>query len=180
MDIQVFFGLAVTVGTMLSKLNRRYLFDFIMTKTVATLKASGDCGICVFNNSQMIRSLKFQRGGHISDVSLMTSRLFLKARIPNLLSLLRWPDARVPLTCSNQRIPLPPGMPMYETIVHLNPTAFDGTTVCSTVMDTLGEHVEAWAQIALLSLQIYKFPRLLKLKDNDNFESQIDENIQCM
>ena len=87
-DILVFFGLAITVGTMLSKLNRRYPFEFIMSKTVATLKVSGDCGICVFDNSQMIKSLKFQQGGHSSDVSLVTSRLFLKPRIPNLLSLL--------------------------------------------------------------------------------------------
>ena len=128
-----------------------------MSNTVATLKASDNCGICVFDNLQTIKSLKFQQGGHSSDVSLVTSRLFFKARIPNLLSLLQWPEQRVPLTYSKQNIPSSPGMPVYESIADLNPKTFDGSTVCSTIMDTSGNRVEAWAQIALLSSQIYKF-----------------------
>ena len=75
-DIQVFFGLAITVTTMLGKLNKRYPFEMVMRKTNRTLLNSGDCGVCVFNNSQMIQSLKFQRGGHSSEILLVTSHLF--------------------------------------------------------------------------------------------------------
>ena len=177
-DIQVFFGLAITVGTMLSKLNRHYPFDHIMHKMVQSLRSSGDCGICMFDNSQMIKSLKFQHGGHSSEVSLVTSRLFLEAMIPVLTSVLQWPDEKVPLTYSKQMIPSPPGMPMYETIEDTNPLVFHGSTVCSSLMDISGDQVEAWAELALLSSQIYKFQQLLKTKDNHWFEYQYDESVQ--
>ena len=81
-DIQVFFGLAITVTTMLGKIYRRYPFNMIMHKANRALLNSGDCGICIFDNSQMTRSLKNQRGGHSSEVLVVTQRLFMKPKIP--------------------------------------------------------------------------------------------------
>ena len=179
-DIQVFFGLAITMTAMLSKLNRCYPFDYIMQKTVATLQASGDFGVCVFDHSQMMKSLKFQRGEHSSNVSLVTSRLCLKPMMPNLISLLRWPSEKVPLTYSKQHIPSPPGMPMYESIQRITPSTFDGSIVCLTMMDITGDRVKAWALLTLLTSQIYKFQRLLKATDNEQFEFQFEQNIQAM
>ena len=73
LDLQEFFSLAVAVTTMLKTLNTRYPFDYIMRKTMKTLASIDDMGICVFDKSQMIRSLKFQRGGKSSEFSLATS-----------------------------------------------------------------------------------------------------------
>ena len=147
---------------------------------MGTLQVSGDFGVCVFDNSQIIKSLKFQQGGHSSNVSLVTLQLCLKPMIPNLISLLRWPSEKVPLTYSKQHIPLPPGMPVYESIEGITPCTFDGSTVCSTMMDITGDQVEAWAELALLAWHIYKFQRLLKAKDNERIEFQFEENIQAM
>ena len=121
-----------------------YLFEQIMHKTVQTLWSSGDCGICVFDNLQMIKSLKFQRGGNRLQVSLVTSRLFLKAMILNLILLLQWPNAKVPLTYSNQRIPLSPGMPKYESITNVSKNVFDGLTVRSNALGIKLRHGLNW------------------------------------
>ena len=87
LDLEVFFGLAVTVKTMLQKLNHHYLFQTIMCKTMDTLALIEEFGICIFDNSQSIWSLKFQRGGRSSDFSLATSQVFLKATIPQFILL---------------------------------------------------------------------------------------------
>ena len=79
-------------------------------ETLANIDA---IGICIFDNSQMIQSLKFQRGGKSSEFSLVTSWLFLKAMIQILVLLFQWPQEKVPLTYVDQRIPLPPGMGNY-------------------------------------------------------------------
>ena len=147
---------------------------------MATLQAFGDFGIRMFDHLQMIKSLKFQQGGHSSNVSLVMSQFCLKAMIPTLISLLQWPCEKVPLTYLKQQIPSPPGIPMYENIERITPRTFDGSTICLTTMDMTGDRVEAWAELALLASQIYKFQRLLKSKDNERFEFQIDENVQSM
>ena len=105
LDLQVFFGLAVPVTTMLKRLNMRYPFEYIMRKTMKTLASIDDMGICVLDNSQMIHSLKFQRGGKSSKFSQATSRLFLQAKIPILILLYQWPAQKVPLTYLDQHIP---------------------------------------------------------------------------
>ena len=73
--LQVFFGVAVTVPTMLSKLNTRYPPQQITEKTMRTLRDEGSCGLCV-------KYLKFQRGGHSSETSLTTSRLCVRLTVP--------------------------------------------------------------------------------------------------
>ena len=71
-------------------------------------------------------------------------------------------------------------MPNYESITNVSMNVFDGSTVCSTSMDISGDPVEAWAQLVLLSSQIYKFQQLLKTKDNDRFKFQFDNCILAM
>ena len=69
---------------------------------------------------------------------------------------------------------------MYKGINIVTPSIFDGETVCSSQMDLTGERVNAWASLAMLSSQIYKLQRLVKLKDNERFQFQHDDNITCM
>lgn len=128
----------------------------------------------------MIQSLKFQRGGKSSEFTLTTSRLFLNAMIPTLISLIRWPEERVPLTYVDQQIPSPPGMPMYEQINHITPAVFYGSTVCSTAMDVSGNRVNSWASLAMLASMIYKLQRLLKSNYNEAFQFQHGDNITSM
>ena len=128
----------------------------------------------------MIQSLKCQRGGRSSETSLMTSRIFVKVTIPNFPSLNRWPEDRVCLTYVDQKIPSPPGMPVYESIASINPLIFDGTTVCSSQMDTTGGRVESWARLAMTASQIYKLQRLLKSDDRDSFKFQHEDSVHCM
>ena len=140
-----------------------------MHRITATLKSDKGIGVCVFDNSQMIQSLKCQRGGHSSETSLATSRLSLKATIPLLFSLIQWPEDCVRSTYLHQKIPSPPGMPMYETVGSINPSVFDGSTFCCSSMDTSGDRVESWACLAMTASQIYKLQRLLKTDDRDSF-----------
>ena len=71
-------------------------------------------------------------------------------------------------------------MAKYKSITNVSKIVFDGLTVCSTAMDISGNQVESWAELALLSSQIYKFQRLLKKKDNDRFKFQYDDCTLCM
>ena len=77
-------------------------------------------GICVFDYSQAVQSLKFQRGGS-SEFLLATSILYLKVMVPIFISLTQWPDTMVPLTYLNQKILLPLGMQVYEPIKTVTP-----------------------------------------------------------
>ena len=147
---------------------------------MATLTSDKGIGICVSDNSQMIKSLKFQRGGISSKFSLTTSRLFLKAMIPIFPSLIQWPEERVGLTYIDQKIPLPPGVPVYETIQNVTPFVFDGSTICSSLMDVSDEQVEYWAILAMMVLQIYRLQRLLKSDDHNLFRFQHEDNIHSM
>ena len=180
LDLEVFFGIAVTVSTMLCKLNTKYPFKFVMQKTMNTLSTLDTIGISVFDNLQVMQSFKFQRGGKSSDVSLRTSLMFIEPMVPRLISQFRWPDQKVKLTYLNQKIPSLPGMPRYESIRSVEPHVFDGSTVCSTEMDITGERVDAWASLAMLASQIYKLQCLVKTKDNETFEFQHKDNLESM
>lgn len=155
---------------MLSKLNTRYPPQQIAEKTMRTLRDEGSCGLCVFDNSQMIKCLKFQRGGHSSETSLTTSRLCVRLTIPKLISLFRWPEDKVPLTYYEQIIPSPSGMPTYESIEYITPDIFHGSSICSTQVDVTGTRVNAWYSLATLASQIYKLQRLVKTKDTERFQ----------
>ena len=145
-----------------------------------TLSKIDEFGICIFDNSQVIRSLKYQRGGKSSNFSLTTSRLFLKVMVPVFLPLTQWPDTKVRLTYLNQKIPLPSGMLVYETIADITPDVFEGSTVCSSTMDMSGNSVERWTELKMLTSQIYKFQRLLRSNDNEHFQFQHADNIESM
>jgi len=54
-------------------------FDKIMIRTKESLKASGDFGIAIFDNSQLIEQLKFQR---YAKSSLVVTLMFLEAHAP--------------------------------------------------------------------------------------------------
>ena len=127
-----------------------------MKKTMNTLSKLDTISVSVFDNSQVMQSFKFQRGGKSSDVLLRTTRMFIEPMVPRLVLLFRWPTQKVKLTYLNQKIPSPPGMPRYESINSVEPHVFDGSTVCSTEMDITGERVDAWASLAMLASQIYK------------------------
>ena len=69
---------------------------------------------------------------------------------------------------------------MYEGIDIITPSIFHGETVCSSQMDLTSDRVNKWASLAMMSLQIYKLQCLVKLKDNERFQFQHDDNIACM
>jgi hypothetical protein len=50
-----------------------------MIRTKESLKASGDFGIAIFDNSQLIEQLKFQR---YAKSSLVVTLMFLEAHAP--------------------------------------------------------------------------------------------------
>ena len=80
-ELQVYFGIAVTVPTMMKKLNTKYTIFVIIERTIVTLLEEM-FGIAIFDNSQMITLYKNQRNGKSSDVTLATARMFTKTRIP--------------------------------------------------------------------------------------------------
>ena len=100
-------------------------------------------GICIFDNSQMIRLLKFQRSSVSSEVSLAISRIFLEAMIPIFIHILQWPEEKVCLTYVNQSIPLPPNIPKCELIDYITLSVFQESTIFSTTMDISGDRVNS-------------------------------------
>ena len=151
-----------------------------MQKTMNTLSTLDTIGICVFDNSQVIQSFKFQRGGKSSDVLLRTSRMFIEPMVQRLILLFCWPTQKVKLTYLNRKIPSSPGMPQYESIDSVALHIFNGSIVCPTEMDITGERVDAWATLAMLASQIYRLQRLVKTKDNEFQHKDNLESMKCL
>jgi hypothetical protein len=87
------------------------------------LSLLGYFGISVWDNSQLVTPLKFQRGGCSSVLSKVTSRIFVKPYVPSYGSTLPaslWTNnptlpESVAITYLDQPIPSPVGMASFET-----------------------------------------------------------------
>ena len=80
--------------------------------------------IGAFDNSQIIKELKFQAGGSSSSVTLVTSRIFIKPMVPHGLPLFRFPIVCPEITYLHQNIPSAYGMPEFEDITSINPDVY--------------------------------------------------------
>ena len=110
-----------------------------MIRTKETLKASGDFGVAIFDNSQLIEQLKFQRNAKSSSVTLTTSRCFLKPMLPTNMDDINFGDEKVPITYHNQIIPSPYNFPAFELCSRLESTSNPGFI---NVSDDFMEHTK--------------------------------------
>ena len=85
MKILVYFGQSTVQYTLLRKIKEFLEYSHVMKQTNLTLRASGDYGVGMYDNSQCQQSIKFQPGSHSSSVTKTTSRLFIKPFIPPYL-----------------------------------------------------------------------------------------------
>ena len=112
---------------------------------------------------QISTELKFQSEGHSSSVTLVTSRMFIKATVPHGLSLFRFPNVRPDIIYLDQMIPSAFGMPAYEDLVSITPDAYSNLkyqTVNSTV-DITGTCVERYAKMVLVAHKLKMFRRII-------------------
>ena len=108
--ISSFFGVCLSHTGMLEKLQATFGFEEVDALTKESLLVSGDFGIAIFDNSQFIQQLKYQRGGHSSLFTLCTSRCFVKVTIPPWYSDIKFPEEKVLIVYScKQAIPSPHG-----------------------------------------------------------------------
>ncbi len=112
-NMDVHLGLCLTRVSILRKLHVKYSRLEVERLIILRLKKENIC-IGSFDNTQLFQLLKFQREGHSSNADIITSLLFLLANIPQEHDITIYPDSNVIVTCDNQRIPAPMGMPDYH------------------------------------------------------------------
>ena len=177
--ISTFFGITTSHRTLLRNLCSLCPYDKITKRTVDTLQPLRFV-IGTFDNSQLIRSRKFQRGGSSSSVTLVTSRMFLKAMVPVGLDLLAFSDDLVEITYLDQQIPSPFGMPRFEEIELISRNIFEDKrwVTNSSSMDTSGERVNRYAKVIQVAHVLSRMARLIpfwtsafKFSNNEHWSS---------
>lgn len=151
----------------------------VMSQTMLSLCESGNFGISIFDNSQIIRNQKYQRDSHCSSVTLATSRCFVKPVIPDNLDSFEFSNQSLLVTCVNQAIPSPPQMPMYEKLGSINIDAFSFNDQDSG-QDTSGGRVESYCGIAQVASTIAKFKRIIPRSKLQPFHFQIKHHVDSM
>jgi hypothetical protein len=149
-SLTVYFGLSLSRTTMRRKLQALCPYADVMDKTNKMLRSSGPFAIAIFDNSQIIRPLKYQRDGHSSSTTITTSRCFVRPVIPDNLSSLIFVQEKCTLTFVNQCIPSPPGMLCYENLEVTDAKAFQCRTQSmeeGRLQDTSGSRVTSYCNL---------------------------------
>ena len=89
-NLPVLFGIYVSQTALISKLGDVNKYDSITMKPINSMQYI-EFVVGTFNNSQIITELKFQTGGHLSSVALVTSRMLIKPMVPHGLLLFQLP-----------------------------------------------------------------------------------------
>ena len=120
-------------------------------KLIDTLCASGSFGVAIFDNSQNIQSLKFQRFGRSSTVTLTTSRCFLMPMNPVFPSNTIFHNNQFHIIYHNQIITSPHGMPAFQSIPKMSANIFERDIFPKddTSIDMSGYRVEAYANLLI-------------------------------
>ena len=113
-DMTVHLGLCLSRQTIIKKLapkfSRVQVEQMIISRLSKELILIGSFD----NNKQLMRLLKYQREGHSSIASIVTSLLFLLANIPKDHSITIYPDDHPKITYLDQAIPSPMAMPFRQ------------------------------------------------------------------
>ena len=162
--MNIFFGLLLSQTAMLRKLNFINVFHRITKLTIETLCIL-TFAIAIFDNSQIFRMLKYQRGGHSSSATMCTSRMFVLAMIPLLIEFFNFPseEDRPEIVYLDQPIPSAYGMPAYENIRRITARTFEDPLykIKNQSMDITGARVEKYTDLVVLSHLVYRFRRIL-------------------
>ena len=151
-NLSVHYGISITQCTLQRKLAPFNDYGGLMKACETKLASSGFFGISVWDNSQLVTPLKFQRGGRSSVSSKVTTRIFVKPYEPvygnTQPTSLNTDSTNVPepvsITYLDQTIPSPIGMASFELqsdaylqIQHVEDYE------CSLDVDSTGIHVKA-------------------------------------
>ena len=148
-----------------------------MIRTKETLKASGDFGVAIFDNSQLIELLKFQRNAKSSSVTLTTSRCFLKPMLPTNMDDINFGDEKVPITYHNQIIPSPYNFPAFELDNRITKESFNPNRLEVTgSTDLSGARVEAYARVVVIANIVAKMRKIIPFSTGRMFEFQHLDN----
>ena len=112
-NMNVHLGLCLSrqsiVGKLKVKFSRAQVEQMIIDRLCQELITIGS-----FDNTQLMRLLKYQREGHSSIASIVTSLLFLLANKPKHHDITIYPEGHPKITYLDQAIPSPMGMPHYH------------------------------------------------------------------
>ena len=159
----VFSGQSITKNTFLRKLLTLNVFSDIQKKSTDTLCASGSFGVKIFDNSQNMQSLKFQRFGRSSAVTLTNYQCFGIPVNTFFPSTNISHKNHVHITYHNKIIPSPHRITTFESIPTNSANIFerDSFPKDDTSIDVSGDHVEAYANLVMESCSIQKLQRLI-------------------
>ncbi len=172
-NLSVHYGISITQNSLQQKLSPFNDYGGLMKACETKLSLSGYFGISVWDNSQLVTPLKFQRGGRLSVSSKVTSRIFVKPYEPTYgttqPAALRIDSPNKPgpvkITYLDQAIPSPVGMALFEChedsylqIQHIEDyeSALD--------VDVTGLRVKAYIKLVLLSDEIVTQKRLISIR----------------
>ena len=109
--------------------------------------------IGTFDHSQIIKELKFQVGGHLSSVTLVTSIISIKPMVSHVFLIFRFTIARPDITHRHQNIPSAYGMPTFEDITSITPNVYSNIKYCTvnSSTDITGAWGEQYSKLVLVA-----------------------------
>jgi hypothetical protein len=180
-NLAVHYGISITQCTLQRKLAPFNDYGILMKACETKLASSGHFGIAVWDNSQLVTPLKFQRGGRSSVSSKVTSRIFVKPYDPSYGTttpaclLTEHPGLPVPvvITYLDQPVPSPVGMVCFEQerdpylqIKHIE----DDDS--SLEVEATGVRVEAYMKLVLLCDELVTQKRLISIEFEGLYQEQ--------
>ena len=178
LHIPVHFGFSVSFTSLCRKLNSLFTFQQVMQRTTESLNEYSNFAIAVFDNSQLNLPLKFQRYASCGNMSLATTRLFIRPTIPDYLDDIVEDINCITIEYLDQAIPSPYGMPKFENINKWSSASIENEKYMTfeSSIDTTGVRVKAYFNLKQLLTNVIKFRKLIPYSSQKLFRYSIDEH----
>lgn len=160
--IPLFFGFSTSKRTLLRSLSTICPVKEIMVRKIRMLTQIHFV-VGIFDNSQIITEMKFQRGGKLSHVTLVTARMFVKTLHPKWLYFVKFSREFPEIIYLGQVIPRPYGMPVFESIEKIDASHFSDEKwiTNSPSMDVSRSRVDVYYKLLCISHMVGQFLPLL-------------------
>eukprot|EP00957_Ditylum_brightwellii_P199999 15246554-Ditylum_brightwellii.AAC.1 len=163
-NIPTFFGIAITQRTLLNYVSKIKDENSVLTKARSTLKKY-NLAICIFDNSQIVQPLKFQRFFKSAKVTLTTSRIFLQPYISDNMDDMIFSNKMPEHKYIDPNIPSPYGMPSFQDMDGLCAKVLFANKSLEPTVDIDMSGNRAWYYVKKIreSLQLHKFRWMLPM-----------------
>ena len=177
--IPLHFGYSIAKNTMLRKLNEINMYTEIVMKSKWMLNWFNSFIVTIFDNSQFNIMKEFQWNATSSNMAEATCRIFLKPMMFEYLKNIadNWAGMDpIRITYLHQMIPLPYGMPAFESLPadwKISDLADDNFSTFEESMDLSGQRVERYYEVKR-TMSVTRCPkRILPYSSSNLFQFSI-------